>query len=484
MNFAQLKHPNLIKQACYVNGQWLTADNHVEVFNPANDEVLGQIPWLGKEQITQAIDAAEVAFKQSPHSDWPSRCQQLMRWHQLILNHKTDLAQIICLEQGKPIPEAEAEIDYAASFLRWFAEYRQFDCGDTLASPLANKQFHTQHAPVGVVAIITPWNFPAAMMLRKAAAALAAGCTVVIKASELTPFTANAIVELAHQAGFAPGVMNIVSGDAALIGRHFCQHPAIKKLSFTGSTRVGKLLMAQSAEQLQRLSLELGGNAPFVVFEDADLDAAVSGLIASKLRNNGQTCVASNRIYLASSIAHTFTQKLLTRLNALTSGAGWQAGVDCGPLINRQAKNKLQTWLDDSITMGAECIFTQSKLPQGGNFFPITVLNQVTDDMPVAQHELFGPVIALQTFKDEQQAIERANLTDAGLAAYCYSLNIQRCHRLSQALEYGMIGINEGIISAAVSPFGGVMASGFGREGSQLGLTEYQYVKSICYGLS
>ncbi|RJG50059.1 NAD-dependent succinate-semialdehyde dehydrogenase [Motilimonas pumila] len=483
MNFAQLKQPDLIKQACYVNGQWLTTESRLDVFNPANGEQLGHIPCLNPPQVEQAIHSAQQAFNNNQESDWPQRCQQLLRWHQLIMEHKSDLAFIICLEQGKPLNEALAEIEYAASFVRWFADFRQFDHGETLASPLPNKQFQTQHAPLGVVAMITPWNFPAAMVLRKAAAALAAGCTLVIKASELTPFTANALVELAHQAGFPAGVINIVSGDAAQIGLQFCQHGAIKKLSFTGSTRVGKILMTQSAPQLQRLSLELGGNAPFIVFEDADLDAAVAGLIASKLRNNGQTCVASNRIYIAKAVASAFNEKLLARLSALSSGYGWQAGVDCGPLINQHAKTKLQQWIKESEALGAERVFEQVNIASAANFFPITVLNKVTDEMPVAQHELFGPVIALQTFTDETEAIQRANQTGAGLAAYCYSLNIHRCQRLSQQLQYAMIGINEGIISAAVSPFGGINESGFGREGSHLGLAEYQYVKSICYGL-
>ncbi|MDO6524415.1 NAD-dependent succinate-semialdehyde dehydrogenase [Motilimonas sp. 1_MG-2023] len=482
MNFLQLNDNQLIKQANYLNGRWQVSNKSITVSNPANGVELGTIPVIDKLALEQTITAAQEAFDTYSKTNSYKRSEWLLKWYDLILSAQDDLAKILTQEQGKPLAEAKGEILYAASFIKWFAEQINADYGLTLNSPVDNKQFHTHKQAIGVAALITPWNFPAAMITRKAAAALAAGCSIIIKPSELTPFTAIALVELAHRAGFPKGVINLVTGNAPMIGDALCHDQRVKKLSFTGSTPVGQKLFAQSATSLKRLSLELGGNAPFIIFADADLDAAVDALMISKFRNNGQTCVAANRIYVAQNLQQAFLTKLKAKLPSLTVGNGMDKNVQLGPLINQAAVDKVHDLVASAISAGAKLEYQADLNESNSPFFPVTLLVDITPNMPIAQKEIFGPVLAVQWFDEETEVITRANSTDAGLAAYFFSDNIHRCQRVAGALDYGMIGINDGMVSNAVSPFGGIKQSGLGREGGHTGLAEYQYIKAHCYG--
>ncbi|MCE0557172.1 NAD-dependent succinate-semialdehyde dehydrogenase [Motilimonas sp. E26] len=482
MNFLQLNDNQLIKQANYLNGRWQVSNKFITVSNPANGVELGTIPVIDKLALEQTITAAQEAFDTYSKTNSYKRSEWLLKWYDLILSAQDDLAKILTQEQGKPLAEAKGEILYAASFIKWFAEQINADYGLTLNSPVDNKQFHTHKQAIGVAALITPWNFPAAMITRKAAAALAAGCSIIIKPSELTPFTAIALVELAHRAGFQKGVINLVTGNAPMIGDALCHDQRVKKLSFTGSTPVGQKLFAQSATSLKRLSLELGGNAPFIIFADADLDAAVDALMISKFRNNGQTCVAANRIYVDQNLQQAFLTKLKAKLPSLTVGNGMDKNVQLGPLINQAAVDKVHDLVASAISAGAKLEYQADLNESNSPFFPVTLLVDITPNMPIAQKEIFGPVLAVQWFDEETEVITRANSTDAGLAAYFFSDNIHRCQRVAGALDYGMIGINDGMVSNAVSPFGGIKQSGLGREGGHTGLAEYQYIKAHCYG--
>ena len=482
MNFLRLNDNQLIKQANYLDGQWHTSNNLITVTNPCNGQLLGGVPLIDELQLEQALQAAQTSFNSYSKTNSCERSAWLLKWYNLILAAQDDLASILTQEQGKPLAEAKGEILYAASFIQWFAEQIKSDHGLTITSPVDNKQFNTHKQAIGVAALITPWNFPAAMITRKAAAALAAGCSIIIKPSELTPFTAIALVELAHRAGFPRGVINLVTGDAPMIGRIFCRDQRLKKISVTGSTKVGKILFGQSADSLKRLSLELGGNAPFIIFADADLEAAINALMISKFRNNGQTCVAANRIYVAQSLKEAFLTNITAKLMALAAGDGLTADVQLGPMIHSAAVNKVQQLVDDAINQGASCHYQADITALNGPFFPVTLLTDITPNMDIVQQEIFGPVLAVQWFTAEEEVIAEANNTHAGLVAYFFSNNIHRCQRVAAALDYGMVGINDGMVSHAVSPFGGIKQSGMGREGGHTGLAEYQFIKAHCIG--
>ncbi|MFO6424527.1 NAD-dependent succinate-semialdehyde dehydrogenase [Motilimonas sp. KMU-193] len=482
MNFLQLNDNQLIKQANLIDGQWLTSNNSITVYNPATTQALGEIPLIDEQNVENTIHAALKSFNSYSKSTSYEKSLWLLKWYDLVLAHADDLAKILTQEQGKPLAEAKAEIQYAASFIQWFAEQIKSDHGLTLAEPVAGKSFATHKHPVGVAALITPWNFPAAMITRKAAAALAAGCTIIIKPSELTPFTAIALVELAQRAGFPDGAINLITGDAAMIGDKLCQDVRVKKLSFTGSTRVGQQLFQQSANNIKRLSLELGGNAPFIIFDDANLDQAISALIQSKFRNNGQTCVAANRIYVDIKLKQQLVPMLIERLKQLTCGNGLTEDVDLGPMINSSAVSKVATLVTDALAKGAQCVYQADIKHLGPHYYPATLLTEVNMQMAIANSEIFGPVLAIQWFSHEAEVISLANNTDAGLAAYFFSDNIHRCQRVANALDFGMVGINSGMVSHAISPFGGIKYSGIGREGGHTGLAEYQYIKAHCFG--
>ncbi len=482
MNFLQLNDNQLIKQANLINGQWLTSNNSITVYNPATHLALAEVPLIDEATLEKTLQVAEKSFTEYSKSTSYVKSAWLLKWYELVLTHLDDLAKILTQEQGKPLAEAKGEIQYAASFIQWFAEQIKSDHGLTLADPIEGKSFTTHKHPVGVAALITPWNFPAAMITRKAAAALAAGCSIIIKPSELTPFTAIALVELAQRAGFPDGVINLITGDAAMIGKKLCHDVRVKKLSFTGSTQVGQQLFQQSASNLKRLSLELGGNAPFIIFDDANLDAAISALMQSKFRNNGQTCVAANRIYVDEKLKQPLLTKLIEQLTKLTCGNGLTQDVQLGPMINNAAVAKVDKLVTNAMSMGAQCVYQADIKQLGSHYYPATLLIDVTQEMDIAKSEIFGPVIAVQWFNDEIQVIEQANASDAGLAAYFFSDNIHRCQRVANALGFGMVGINSGMVSHAISPFGGIKHSGIGREGGHTGLSEYQYIKAHCFG--
>ncbi|MGO4999326.1 NAD-dependent succinate-semialdehyde dehydrogenase [Oceanisphaera sp. W20_SRM_FM3] len=468
----------------YSNGLWHTCDQHYEVFNPASGELLAKVAKCGAKETQTAIDAAEQALVSWRQTTAKERSKILRRWYELMLEHKEALAELMVLEQGKPLTEAKGEVAYAASFLAWFGEEAKRAYGETIPSPDASHRIWVIKQPVGVVAAITPWNFPLAMITRKVGPALAAGCTVVVKAASATPLCANALAVLAEQAGLPAGVLNLVSGDTQAISDTLMNSPVIRKLSFTGSTKVGKLLMAKAADTVKKLSLELGGNAPFIVFDDADLDAAVAGAMAAKFRNTGQTCVCVNRFLVQEGIYDRFVQKLAAAASALKVGDGLQEGVQQGPLINEEGLKKVQQHIADALNKGAKLICGGQPHELGGTFFQPTVLAEASDDMLLAHEETFGPVAACFRFKDEAEVITRANNTPFGLAAYFYTQNLNRVYRVSEALESGMVGVNAGIISNEVAPFGGVKESGLGREGARAGLEEYLETKSVNLGLN
>ena len=479
-----LTDSKLFQQQAYINGQWCMADagQQFAVTDPATGEHLALVADLGEVETRRAIDAAEQAWGGWRARTGKERGAILRRWFELIMAAQEDLAVLMTAEQGKPLAEARGEVVYGASFVEWFAEEAKRIYGDIIPEHAPGKRLLVLKQPVGVVAAITPWNFPIAMITRKVAPALAAGCPVVIKPADLTPLSALALAELAGRAGFPPGVFNVVtSADAPTVGRALCADKRVRKLSFTGSTPVGKLLMQQCADSVKKVSLELGGNAPFIVFDDADIDAAVSGAIASKFRNAGQTCVCTNRMLVQESVADEFIEKLTTAVGALKVGNGFEPGVAIGPLINTVAQNKVTGLVSEAISQGAQ-LHTGGAAMEQTSYYEPTVLTGVAESMRISQEEIFGPVATVFRFSSEAEAISLANDTPFGLAAYFYARNIDRVWRVSEALEYGMVGINEGIISTEVAPFGGVKESGIGREGSKYGIDDYTEIKYLCMG--
>lgn len=478
----QLNDSELLHQKCYINGEWLDADNAstIEVTNPANGEVLGTIPNMGEQETQRAIDAANAALPAWRALTAKDRANKMRRWFELMMENQDDLGMIMTLEQGKPLPEAKGEIAYAASFIEWFGEEAKRVYGDTIPGHQPDKRIVVLKQPIGVTAAITPWNFPAAMITRKAGAALAAGCTMVIKPAAETPYSAFALAELAERAGIPAGVLNIVTGDAIAIGGVLTSSPIVRKLSFTGSTGVGIKLMAQCAPTVKKMSLELGGNAPFIVFDDADIDAAIEGAMISKYRNAGQTCVCANRIYVQDAVYDQFAEKLAVAVSKLKVGSGLDEGVTTGPLISDAAINKVKTHLQDAVEKGATVLTGGDVHELGGTFFQPTIVTNVDSSMLVAREETFGPLAPLFRFKDVDDVIHQANDTEFGLAAYFYARDLSRVWKVSEALEYGMVGVNTGLISTEVAPFGGIKSSGLGREGSHHGMDEYLETKYIC----
>ncbi|VVE70173.1 succinate-semialdehyde dehydrogenase [Pandoraea anapnoica] len=478
----QLKDTHLFKTLAWVDGQWIAADSGktFDVLDPATGEVLAKVPELGAEETTRAVSAAEAAQKAWAARTGKERANVLRRWFDLMIANTDDLAYLMTREQGKPLAEARGEIAYAASFIEWFAEEAKRVDGDVLATPAADKRLVTIKQPVGVCAAITPWNFPAAMITRKVAPALAAGCAIVVKPSELTPLSAFALAELAHRAGIPGGVFQVVTGDARAVGGVLTSHPSVRKLSFTGSTGVGRLLMAQCAPTVKRLSLELGGNAPFIVFDDADIDAAVEGALAAKYRNGGQTCVCANRFYIQDGVYDTFAEKFAKRVAEMKVGNGLEDGVVIGPLIEGKAVDKVVTLVEDAKSRGARVLVGGEAHALGGTYYAPTVIADATSQMRMAREEIFGPVAPLFRFTRDADAIALANDTEFGLAAYLYTRDIARAWRTSEALEYGMVGLNTGLISNEVAPFGGIKQSGVGREGSRYGIEEYLEMKYLC----
>ncbi len=479
----QLRDPELLRQSAFIDGAWVRGATTFEVADPASGEVLAHVPDLGADEARRAIDAANAAWPAWRALTAARRSAVLRAWLELILANIDDLAQLITREQGKPLAEARSETAYAASFIEWFAEEGKRVYGDIIPAPSGDRRILVMKQPVGVCAAITPWNFPAAMITRKVAPALAAGCTVVVKPAEQTPLTALALAELAFRAGFPPGVINVVTGSAAaapIIGGELTANPVVRKLSFTGSTEIGRLLMAQCAPTVKKLSLELGGNAPFIVFDDADVDAAVEGAMTSKYRNAGQTCVCANRLLVQEGIYDAFAARFGEKVAQLQVGAGMEAGVTQGPLIDRAALSKVEALIADAVAKGARIVTGGKRHARGGTFFEPTVLADVTTDMRCAREETFGPVAPLLRFKDEAEAIALANATEYGLASYFYARDVARTWRVAEALEYGIVGINTGVFSNEVAPFGGVKQSGIGREGSRYGIDEYLEMKYVC----
>jgi len=479
----QLQDPRLFRQACYVDGGWIESSAHgIDVDNPATGEVIGTVPRLGRAETRQAIDAAARAFPAWRRKTGKERAQVMRRWFDLMMANQEDLARLMTTEQGKPLTESRGEVAYAASFLEWFGEEAKRVYGDTIPPHQADKRIVVIKEPVGVVACITPWNFPLAMITRKAGPAIAAGCTVVLKPASQTPFSALALAELAERAGVPKGVLNVITGSATEIGGELTSNPIVRKLSFTGSTETGKLLMAQCASTVKKLSLELGGNAPFIVFDDADLDAAVEGAILSKYRNTGQTCVCANRLLVQDAVYDVFAEQLSVAVRKLKPAPGLEAGATQGPLIDDRAVEKVESHIGDATSKGAKVLVGGRRHPLGGRFFEPTVLTDVTPSMAIAREETFGPVAPLFRFRTEADAIALANDTESGLAAYFYGRDIGRIWRVAEALEYGIVGINTGLISTEVAPFGGVKESGLGREGSKYGMEEFLEIKYLCMG--
>lgn len=478
-----LKKPALLREAAPVGGRWIEADsNGIAVTNPATDEVIGYVPSLGVAETLEAIDAAQVAQKRWAVRTAKDRSSVLRRWFDLMMANQADLACILTAEQGKPLAEAAGEVGYGASFIEWFSEEARRAYGDITPGHAPDKRILTVKQPIGVVAAITPWNFPNAMIARKAAPAFAAGCAMVLKPSEMTPFSAIAMAVLAQEAGIPSGLFSVLTGDAETIGKVMTDSPTVRKLTFTGSTGIGAKLYAQCAPTIKKLGLELGGNAPFIVFDDADLDAAVDGALISKFRNNGQTCVCANRIYVQAGVYDAFAEKLAAKVAELVTGNGFDEGVFFGPLINDAAVRKVQLHITDAQSKGATVILGGKQHVMGGTFFEPTILTGVTSDMALATEETFGPVAPLFKFKTEAEVVKAANDTDFGLASYFYSTNHARVWRVSEALEYGMVGVNTGLISTAEAPFGGMKQSGLGREGARQGLDDYLETKYICMG--
>jgi len=479
-----LKDTALFRQACYVDGQWITAQNgaSITVDNPATGDAIGSVPKLGADETRAAVAAADRALPGWRAKTAKERAIALRRWYDLMVEHQDDLARLMTIEQGKPLTESRGEVIYAASFLEWFGEEAKRVYGDTIPGHQSDKRIVVIKQPIGVVACITPWNFPLAMITRKAGPAIASGCTVVLKPASQTPFSGLALAELSERAGIPAGVFNVVTGAASEIGGELTGNPIVRKLSFTGSTAVGKLLMQQSAATVKKVSLELGGNAPFIVFDDADLDAAVDGAMASKYRNTGQTCVCVNRIYVQDGVYDAFAAKLAGAVSRLKPGNGLDPDTTQGPLIDDKAVAKVEEHIADATGKGARVVVGGHRHALGGRFFEPTVLSGVTSSMLVAREETFGPVAPLFRFGTDDEAIAAANRTEFGLAAYFYARDVGRVWRVAEALESGMVGINTGLISTEVAPFGGVKESGLGREGSKYGIEEFLEVKYLCLG--
>ena len=477
-----LKDKSLLKDKCYIAGKWVGGKEQIDVTNPVNEDVIISVPRLGAKETREAIEAAEKAQKDWARKTAKERSIILRKWFTLMMENQEDLAQIMTAEQGKPLAESRGEVAYGASFIDFFAEEAKRICGETIPSPWPNARMIVVRQPVGVVAAITPWNFPNAMIARKAGPALAAGCAFVCKPASETPLSALAMAELAERAGIPKGVFNVITGKASVIGKELTANPIVRMLTFTGSTDVGRVLMAQCAPTIKKLGLELGGNAPFIVFDDADLDKAVAGAMASKYRNAGQTCVCANRIYVQEGVYDAFAEKLSQQVKKMKVGAGTEEGVTTGPLINKAAVEKVEEHVADALKHGAKVALGGKRHARGGNFYEPTILTNVTSDMMVAREETFGPVAPLFKFKTEEDVVAMANDTPFGLAAYFYSRDVGRVWRVGEALECGIIGINEGIISSEVVPFGGYKQSGLGREGSHHGVEEYLEIKYMLMG--
>ncbi|MFB4391701.1 MULTISPECIES: NADP-dependent succinate-semialdehyde dehydrogenase [unclassified Pseudomonas] len=476
----QLKDAQLFRQQAFINGEWLDADSGqtIKVTNPATGEVIGSVPKMGAAETRRAIEAADKALPAWRALTAKERSNKLRRWFELMIENQDDLARLMTIEQGKPLAEAKGEIVYAASFIEWFAEEAKRVYGDTIPGHQPDKRLIVIKQPIGVTAAITPWNFPAAMITRKAGPALAAGCTMVLKPASQTPYSALALVELANRAGIPAGVLSVITGSAGEVGGELTGNSLVRKLSFTGSTEIGRQLMQECAKDIKKVSLELGGNAPFIVFDDADLDKAVEGAIVSKYRNNGQTCVCANRIYVQDGVYDAFADKLKAAVAKLKIGNGLEEGTTTGPLIDNKAVAKVQEHIEDAVSKGAK-VLSGGKLIEG-NFFEPTILVDVPKDAAVAKEETFGPLAPLFRFKDEAEVIAMSNDTEFGLASYFYARDMSRVFRVAEALEYGMVGINTGLISNEVAPFGGIKASGLGREGSKYGIEDYLEIKYLC----
>ena len=484
MTTFSLQDQDLFRRQAYIGGHWCDADNGatLDVNNPATGEILGTVPMMGTAETRRAIEVAKTAWVDWRRKPAKDRSVLLRKWHDLMLANIEDLGKLMTAEQGKPLAEAKGEVAYAASFIEWFAEEAKRVYGDTIPSPWNDRRLVVIKEPIGVCAAMTPWNFPAAMITRKAGPALAAGCTMVAKPASSTPFSALALAALAERAGIPSGVFNVLTGNSKEIGGEMTSNPDVRKVTFTGSTEVGRLLMKQSASTIKKLSLELGGNAPFIVFDDADLDAAVEGAIISKYRNAGQTCVCANRLYVQAGVYDAFAEKLVAAVKKLKVGNGLEAGVLQGPLIDQAAVAKVEEHIQDAVSQGARVLLGGQRHALGQTFFEPTVLADVTSKMKVSREETFGPLAPLFRFETDEQAIQLANDTEFGLASYFYSRDIGRIWRAAEGLECGMVGINTGLISNEVAPFGGVKQSGLGREGSHYGIEEFVEVKYLCFG--
>lgn len=469
------------KYSMYINGEWVQSDSEIEVINPATDEVIGTVPSISEEQLEQAIDHSYSAFRSWRKKTAYERAELLGKWYQLLDKNKKSIAETLTKEQGKPYKEALGEVMYANNFVEWYKEEAKRIYGETMPASQENKRILIQKQPVGVVAAITPWNFPAAMITRKVAPALAAGCTVIVKPASQTPLTALLLAKYAHEAGIPKGVIQVVTGKSSLIGETLMKSDKVKKLTFTGSTEVGKTLMKMASDTVKKLSLELGGHAPFIVFEDADLEKAAKGLIQSKFRNAGQTCICANRIYVHENVAESFTSIFIEEASKLKVGNGLERGIDIGPLIDRDALEKVQEQIEDAKSKGAEVSFGGEVKDK--TFMVPTILSNVKDDMICMQEETFGPLAPITTFQEEEEVLKRANNSPYGLAAYVYTENMGRMYRVTEALEYGIIGVNDGAPSTAQAPFGGLKESGIGREGGHHGLEEYLEVKYVSIGI-
>jgi len=479
----KLNDPQLLKKFSYINGSWHSSETNFDVTNPADGEIVAKVSNAGVAETELAVHSAKSALKTWSGKSANERAALMRNWFNLMMQHQDDLGQILTLEQGKPLAEAKGEIAYGAAFIEWFAEEGKRVYGDTIPAPSGDKRIIVIKQPVGVVASITPWNFPNAMIARKAAAALAAGCTFVVRPATQTPLSALAMAELAERAGIPAGVFNVVVGDNARgMGEVLTQHPDVAKFTFTGSTAVGKSLIAQCATTVKKVSMELGGNAPFIVFDDADIDAAVQGAMVSKYRNAGQTCVCTNRIFVQAGVIQKFTDKFVAAVAKLSIGNGLSDGINIGPMISKTAAEDVNKLVTDSVAAGAKIVLGGDYHPAGENFYQPTIMTDVTNDMPISANEIFGPVSPIISFTDEEEVLAMANASEYGLASYFYSRDIGRIWRIAEGLEYGMVGINEGIISNAAAPFGGMKQSGNGREGSKYGLDDYLEIKYLCMG--
>ena len=481
----QLNDAKLFRQQAYIDGSWVDADSGqtIKVNNPATNEIIGSVPKMGAAETRRAIEAADKALPAWRALTAKERANKLRRWFELMIENQDDLARLMTIEQGKPLAEAKGEIAYAASFLEWFGEEAKRIYGDTIPGHQPDKRIIVIKQPIGVTAAITPWNFPSAMITRKAGPALAAGCTMVLKPASQTPYSALALAELAERAGIPKGVFSVVTGSAGEVGGELTSNPIVRKLTFTGSTEIGRQLMAECAKDIKKVSLELGGNAPFIVFDDADLDAAVDGALVSKYRNNGQTCVCANRLYIQDGVYDAFVEKLKAAVAKLNIGNGLENGVTTGPLIDSKAVANVEEHIADAVGKGAKVVAGGKPHALGGTFFEPTILVDVPNDAAVAKEETFGPLAPLFRFKDEAEVIAMSNDTEFGLAAYFYARDLGRVFRVGEALEYGIVGINTGIISNEVAPFGGIKASGLGREGSKYGIEDYLEIKYLCIGV-